>query len=437
MQATFVQKLWSCSTFFAAVPVKLRGLTNRQWRESLAERFVRDGVEELKCLNTPIWIHAASLGELRGVSPLVNAIQQRYPGKDIFITTTSLTGRDAAKKLSGVRAVRLLPFDHPKFVSKVVSVVRPQLLLIAETEIWPSLLFCAERENIPVVVFNGRISDKSFPNYLRAKRFLAPVLRVFNRVLVQTKLDAERYVSLGAQSDKVQVTGSTKYEQAGELLSSVERQALAEDFGISLSEPCLVVGSVRPGEDEILINSYSELRKVFPTLQLILAPRHKDCIPDVVKKLENNKIVFTRRSEKSGSDGKAVLLLDTMGELGKAYSLATVAFIGGTLVKIGGHNPLEPAAYRVPVLIGPHHQNVRDVVQQMVDCKGAFVVSNKEEIVAKALLLLSDELARERSSQAAYDVWCSQQGATARVMEVVEELMQLSLKESRHTAELR
>ena len=311
--------------------------------------------------------------------------------------------------------MRLLPLDHPLFVRRLLDVIRPRLFILAETELWPNLLLALQARQIPLAIVNGRISNRTFPRYLAAKRLFAPLLTIPSKILVQTERDRERYIAVGANPLRVQVTGSTKYAQRQVRTLVGESERVSLKFGLRHDAPLLVLGSVRPGEDEAVVKAYAAVLREFPALQLIVAPRHPERFDAVAELLRREGVRFTRRSLQAGERSQ-VVLLDTIGELVEAYSIATLSYVGGTLVPVGGHNPLEPAAFGTPVLMGPHYGNVTDAVDELLERGGVSIVNDGESLQHALLSLLRDRPRCERQGRAAYEVWERNSTALDRVL---------------------
>lgn len=414
--------LWSIVSTLALPFVCLPALWSKSWRESLPERltfgawnswFAR---KQSQKQNDVVWFHAASLGEVSGISSLVKNFSAEHPTTQILVTTTSLTGRAEAKKRGLCATPCLLPLDHPLLWRRFFTSLRPRLLVIAETEIWPGLLICAGLFRVPVLVVNGRISDYSFKRYEKLSFLLKPLWKNVTRFLVQTARDAERYQILGVPVEKITVAGSTKYDQAVPEFSDSELTQLAQSLGLTREEPIFVAGSVRPGELEIVLDVFETAKKTVPTLQLLLAPRHPERFEDAAAAISRRGLVFNRRSAGSAARSQAVLLLDSLGELSRVYALSTVAFVGGTLENIGGHNPLEPAAHRAPVILGPYTANVRDAVEELRRAGGMREVKDAAEFTAALLELVLDDQLADQVGAAAEEVWEQNSGATARAL---------------------
>ncbi len=399
----------------------LRTLWNSEWRDTIEERCGA-GSKELATLAGCVWIHGASLGEVTGLLPIAQALRTSHPELSFFGTTTSTTGKAEALKRGLAPNVRLLPLDHPLLIGRMIDTLQPRLFILAETELWPNLLLALSARQIPVAIVNGRISNRTFPRYRALRKLFAPLLALPRRILVQTERDRGRYLEIGATAEQLAVTGSTKYAQRSVRGLATEGARLHMKFGMRDDAPIAVFGSVRPGEDQLTIDAYVAALKDFPALQLVIAPRHPDRFDAVAELLRRAGLRFTRRSQHSGERAQ-VLLLDTIGELVEAYSIAAISYVGGTLVPIGGHNPLEPAAFGSPVIMGPHYGNVTDAVEELLDAGGISIVSDRESLLQAVLRLLRDPQLRKRQGAAAFEVWERNSTALDRVLPELEKLL--------------
>lgn len=398
----------------------LRSLLREGYRNMLAQRM---GCLPPLVLKNPIWVHAASVGEVLCTLPLLKRIKRAFPDCEIVITTMTRTGNDMAKtQILEANAVLFFPFDHPFILRKVFREIRPRLLLLAETELWPNLLLSCKRKEIPVVLFNGRISDRSFPRYRFLRFFFERYLKCISLFLMQTEKDRQRVQEIGAPSERTRVTGNIKFDQAFPSFDPKQVDERTHSLGLRGDETILIAGSTHSGEDEILLSLLKDLEPASSRLVMILAPRHLDRLGDVEKLLEREGIPWTRRSSlpapppSSDSAGKSrVILLDTMGELMKIYQLGTVVFIGGSLVPVGGHNPLEPLFFKKCVLFGPHMFNFLEISRLLTEREGAIQVQGKEDLALQLKRLLDNEGARTTIGEKGYQVLQENQGATERI----------------------
>lgn len=329
------------------------------------------------------WIHAVSVGEVLAVAPLIAALRQERPGVRVYLSTTTGTGQAMARKTfpSGVE-VFYCPFDFWWPAGRVLRHLRPGQLIIAETEIWPNLYFRAWRSGIPVSVVNGRISDRAWPRYRRIRRWLAPLLTLPARFLMQSGVYAVRIRELGAPPERVQVTGNMKFDSLRTITPDPELAGkIRAAWGPSGSQ-ALVAGSTMPGEEDILAGVFLRLRRDFPELRLLVAPRHPERFAAAGQAFLQRGIAVRYRSELSAAASVPadVILLDSIGELTALYSLAEVVFIGGTLVPAGGHNILEPAAAGRPVVVGPSMENFREIRELFQRREALLTVAGAAEL---------------------------------------------------------
>ena len=372
----------------------------------------------------PIWIHAASVGEVLCSIPLLKRIKKEVPNCEIVLTTMTSTGNETAKKLiPEADWILFFPIDHPFTIRRAIRKIGPRLLLIAETELWPNLLRSCGRKQIPVVIFNGRISEKSFRGYLLLKSFFKRCMKDISLFLMQTGEDRSRIIEIGAPPERTGVAGNIKFDQVFPSLTREATVGLSGSLGLQGKETILIAGSTHQGEEEIFIQLFKDLRKAHPHLILILAPRHLDRLDEVEKLLRNEGLSWKRRASLSGQDRKeisGVILLDTMGELMRFYSLGTLVFIGGSLVPIGGHNPLEPLFFKKCVLFGPHMFNFLEISRHLIAEGGAILVKDKEGLSSQLKRLLSDEKARNEVGENGFRFVQKHRGATDRIFEKIK-----------------
>ncbi len=408
---------WMASTI--ALPFLCAGaLVNSRWRFALPERLGLGAWQALRFApDEIIWFHAASVGEVGGLTPLIRALKNESPDQKILCTTTSLTGQNKVREDGIADAALLLPFDHPRILRKVISRIRPRAVVITETELWPGFLGVLADLGIPVLLVNARISDYSFPHYKQIRAFIKPALMSFVGVLTQSPLDRERFIELGLAPEKAQVAGCTKFDQTMPSWSESEKEQLIRTFGLDPEKPIFIAGSIREKEDEIVIDAYLAARKSYPCLQAIIAPRHPERFEEVALLLAARGVSFNRKSKLPFSDSRTVLLLDTLGDLRACYAIGDFAFIGATLVNIGGHNPLEPAAYGKPAIVGPYTSNVRDIIASLRAANAIFEVQSGEELYGVISHATSNSVDTKAAGARAQQVFFQNLGATGRVLE--------------------
>ncbi|HVM33427.1 MAG TPA: glycosyltransferase N-terminal domain-containing protein [bacterium] len=362
-----------------------------------------------------VWLHAASAGEVNALMPLVRALKAARPKAKLILTTSSQTGKKLALEKQAADAVFLAPLDMGRPLRRAFQAFRPSLLLIAETEIWPQWLLRAAQNQVPLLMVNGRVSDKSYPTYRRLRALFAPALCCFNQCLVQTAGDRDKLIALGLPEKRVQVMGQMKYDLKAP--GDAAAKAFGEAVGFSGGETLAVLGSLREGELEAWLPELPGLLGRHPKLQLILAPRHIKNAPHYQTLLSEAGIPSRLRSRPAEGPAR-VLVLDTVGELSLAYHLARVAFVGGTLVPVGGHNVMEPALSGVPVLFGPQTANVAEAVEALLRAGGGFQADNARAL-AGILESLLDPAASHVAGEKARRAVESLRGATDKNLKAV------------------
>lgn len=392
----------------------------------------RVGWEERLALELPpspqgepvLWIHAVSVGEVIAVSPLVAALRDLYPQASIYLSTVTETGKETALERLGryIDHHLFLPLDWAPLVGRVVRRIKPHLFALMETEIWPNLLRSLSLAGGRVVMVNGRISPSSFLGYNRAVPLLRHVWSYFSFMAMQSSRDAARILSLGVPQGKVVVAGNLKYDQAILQLEKVDAQEMRERFRISPGEEVIVAGSTHPGEEEVILDAFLALRREFPALVLLLAPRHPRRRDQVEELLASKEVSWVRRTEIEKRQDEPIILLDTVGELASAYSLALLALVGGSWVDRGGHNPLEPAFFAKSILMGPSFFNFRDMVEDLKREGGIRIVppgSLEEEMRS----LLADGGKARTMGMRARDVLMRSRGALDRHLELIQDAL--------------
>ena len=375
-----------------------------------------------------IWIHAASVGEIEAIRPVAIGLLERYPTAVMVITTMTATGRDAAmRRIPPAAAWMLAPFDNQRAVRSFLDRVRPNLVLITETEIWPNYFCESARAGATIAIVNGRISERSMRRYMRARGLFQNALSQATLILAQSREDARRYVKFDIPA-RIIVTGNTKIE-AAKSDGSREDTIRPELTAFASGREILIAGSTAPGEEAVIADAYRELRKDFPQLALTIAPRHLNRTPDVENALRAAALDYVKASELNPQNAGRevdVLILDTMGELRGFYRRGAIAFIGGSLAPgRGGQNPAEPALVDVPVLIGPYHENQKEMVSSIVSSGGARIVKNAGDIVREASKWLGDDAAREAAGRSAHASVSKDSGGAQFALKQLEALISL------------
>jgi 3-deoxy-D-manno-octulosonic-acid transferase len=400
-----------------------RGKYRRGFAERMGNVPARLGVRESAPSTAPvIWLHAVSLGEVLAVSGLVAEMRWVFPQHRIVISTTTDTGQELARKRFGDDNVFYFPMDFAFAIRPYLSSLRPELVVLAETEFWPNFLRLAHASGARVAVVNARISDRSLPRYHRFRWALRKMLAHVDLFLAQTHQDATRLQAIGAEPERVQVSGNLKFDvrlPAPPPLVDTLRRSLATEG----AAPVLVCGSTVEDEEAPLLKAFENVRVGHPRAVMILAPRHPERFERVAELLQQMEISFYRRSRWQGEPlGGGVLLVDSIGELAALYALADVAFVGGSLVPRGGHNILEPAQHGVAVVTGNHTENFRDIVW-LFQTRDAVRIVGLSELPLTLMRLLEEHEERLALGRRAKETVRSQQGATARTLEGLRALL--------------
>ncbi len=377
-------------------------------------------------LNRPVWIHAVSVGEVSAIKELLARLRKLYPGKKFVISTVTATGNKVARSLiKDTDLLTYLPLDFSFIVRRVIKKINPCVFIIAETEIWPNLISALHKLQVPVVTVNGRISDSSYGGYRLAKIFIRPILRMVSRFCVQSDLDALRLSSLGVEPEKIQVTGNVKFDINLEPVDRAKAAAYRSKLWLAQADKLLVCGSTHPEEEEIIFAAYHKLLAVFPGLKLLIAPRHPERSQRVAKIAENYDFMPVLISKISATCPACmkhpVFILDTIGELFNYYSAADIVFIGGSLVKRGGHNVIEPASLKKPVVFGPQMFNFRQISILFLKNQAALMAGDSRELAGRIKEVLSSDLLAKGMGQRAYDLIIKNRGATDRNIQIIKQ----------------
>lgn len=392
-------------------------------RKLRGDAVLRDG--DSSC----VWFHGVSVGEVHLLRPLVARFRQRHPDWDCVISTTTDTGYDEACKRFPDLCVFFWPLDFTWAVHCALRRVNPTLVVLAECELWPNFLAAAHDRGVPVLVGNGRMSPRSFRRWLGARLLPFVLRRMFHPVAhwcVQTPDYAERFRQLGVPAERLQVTGSIKYDGVEANRANPRTLELRRLFGMKDDDPVLVFGSTQDPEERLALAACRQLRKTFPRLLLLIVPRQKERFDEVAHSLERCGLPFVRRSRLEGPlpEPAPVILVDTIGELSAVWGLADVAFVGGSLDgRRGGQNMIEPAAYGAAVVFGPHVWNFRDTAERLLTANAAVQVQAASELEGTLHRLLGDAAERRRLGEAARELVQSQQGATERTLDEIDRVL--------------
>ena len=409
--------------FLGGLPFFLyRGLRTGKYWPSLRERlgFLP---ASLNADGTPsIWVHAVSVGEVIATRPILPLLRERFANTPIFVSVTTLTGRQVAERqLRKADGIFYCPFDWAWIVRRVVRRVRPRALLLVDTEIWPHLIRTCHDAGAVTMLVNGRISDASYPRYRMIRPFMRRFLQEIDSFCMQSPRYRERIIDLGAESKRVESVGSLKFD--ADVADQGQPSAAAQL--IPIGRPVIVVGSTLAPEEEILIETFGELRKEYSDLFLIVAPRHPDRFDEVAALASSFGWNVVRRSALDAPAVEAdVMILDTMGELASVYARADIVFVGGSLATWGGHNLVEPAIVGKPIVFGPHMSNFKEMARLFLEAEAAIQVNGREELTGALAELMKLPDRRVMLGQNARELVRANRGAGRRTVEIAHRLME-------------
>ena len=376
-----------------------------------------------------IWIHAVSVGEVLTARPLISDLKRRYPELRMFLSTTTLAGQQLARRnVQDVDAVFYFPFDLGIFVRRTLDLVRPRLFVMMETEIWPNLLRECRARGIKSAIVNGRLSPKSFPRYRMVRPMMRRVLDDIDKFCVQSEESARRFIELGADPGRVVVTGSLKFDSLD--LPSTAPQARARDrvlryFRVPSSRPVIMAGSTMKGEEAAVFRAFRRVRGAAPNALLILAPRNPERFAEAEQLARAEGWKVARRTDLAidAEPRVDIVVLDTIGELATLYQVATVVFVGGSLVATGGHNVLEPAVFGKPIIFGPHMENFFEIADAFVSNGGGVQIAGEHELEEAFISLMGDPVRRARLGAAARALVEANRGAKGKSVSVLAGLL--------------
>jgi 3-deoxy-D-manno-octulosonic-acid transferase len=378
--------------------------------------------------NPRIWVHAVSLGEVAAVHPLIRKLREVYPQACLMLSTTTESGQKIAReRVTEATGTFFFPLDLPFVVRRVIRRLRPDLFVVAETELWPNFLRIVKEEGARTLLVNGRISDRSFKRYRKTRFFWTAVLDNFDALSMIRVQDGERVISMGANPVHVFVNGNCKFDQAATSVDPAFQEEMKKQLGIQDRDRVFVAGSTHEGEEEAVIRTFLKILPRYPELVLVLVPRHVDRAPRVEKLLERygiqDKIRRSQLGDK-GREGARVVLWDTFGELFKVYSMGEVVFCGGSLVPRRGQNILEPAAWGKVVLYGPSMEDFQDAHLLLSGVGAGIMVQNEEELAERCLYLLDHPALMKERGEAGREALLAQRGATQRNLELARKVLE-------------
>ena len=401
----------------------LRGKKNQGYRAHFKERFGFVSKSLFTVKTKPLVFHCASVGEVLAATPLIKALQKVHPNLNILITCNTPTGREQIlNQFKNTVACSYLPIDFPFATARFLKRIKPQALCILETELWPNLMAISHKKDIPVLVINARLSEKSQQGYQKVAKLTHIIMRSITVLASHNKTDAKRFIELGLEASKSHVTGSIKFditpneEQLAKVLNLKQLYSSNERF-------VWVAGSTHPVEHELILSAHQELLKKQPNALLIIAPRHPEQFDKVAELLTQSPLSFSRRSE-NNYNNEQILLADTLGELQCLYGSANVSFIGGSLIRRGGHNPLESAAFSVGVITGPHTYNFDHVYPELTKLKGAVVVDSNDELAKQLITFSQNTKACQTLGIKAAQCVTKNQGAIQKTLNIINQYLE-------------
>lgn len=404
-----------------------QALRYRKYVGSVGERMGRLPVTFNLDGDESIWIHAVSVGETLAARVLVEDLRERYPNLRLFLSTTTLTGRQIARtRIRGVDAVFFFPFDVPLFINRTLRLVKPRLFVMVETELWPNLLRACRRQGVKTMLVNGRISARSYPRYRFIRGFFRTVLANVDRFAMQSDESARRIIDIGADPGRVTVTGNLKFDALdppsaqGRGVGRVLRY-----FRVAPTRPVFIAASTMKGEEIPVLMAFAAVRRLHPGALLVIAPRKPERFDEAITLARQEGLRVARRTELAvDADPRAdVVVLDTIGELASLLQIATVVFVGGSLVAQGGHNILEPALYGKPVVFGRHMENFAEIADEFLRHHAAIQVHSADEMSSVVVRLFGDPVERARLGAAARALIDTNRGAKARTLDAIARLL--------------
>ncbi|MGO1191257.1 lipid IV(A) 3-deoxy-D-manno-octulosonic acid transferase [Vibrio casei] len=421
-----IRYLYTCLLLFVS-PIFLFGLYKKKaGKPSIGARWKEHFGVTPKLINNahrPIWIHTVSVGETIAATPLIKALKQANPDTPIIITTTTTTGAQQAEKLKDIAEHRYMPLDLPFAITRFLKAIQPQSMLIMETELWPNTLYYVAKFGIPITVINARLSERSALRYQKFQSIFNLLANNLSLVLCQHQDDADRFIRLGMAPDKVQITGSLKFDihvpdTIKEMGSKLRNQ-------FNQQRPVWIAASTHQGEDEQVLIAHQKIVNHHPSALLILVPRHPERFNDVYQLCLSHHFTTVRRTENDSElKNTQVYLADTMGEMMLLLAASDVCFMGGSLMgdKIGGHNLLEPAALGLPCITGPSYYNFTDITNQLTKVNAAFICDNPSDIADKVDEFFSSKTRRNECQQRALSVIKRNQGAVSKTMAAIQQV---------------
>jgi len=423
--------IYLTASVLGAPYILFKMLTSERHRSGLYQRF---GIVSERTSKKPgIWIHGASVGEVITAKSIVEKIDREFPEWETFISTTTNTGYSVAKQNFSGKPIFYFPVDLSWITRKVLRRIRPSCIILIELEIWPNFLVSVYEKNIPLIIVNGRISNKSFKAYRIISRisgaFYNSLTNKMNTYCARTELDAQRFRDLGISSEQVFVTGTMKYDNIPTHTNENSKNELADLFRIKDNDLILIGGSTHEGEEEILLRIFERLSKTYPNLRLIIAPRHIERTRDVSRLIEKKGFTPVLKTSVDSSNyswqnsKKEIILIDTVGDLEKIYALSDYVFVGKSLVPSGGQNMMEPAGLGKPVVFGPHVFNFKEEVDMLLRNEAAKMVETEDELCGTIEFFIKNPEAAKEMGLRAQGVVSEKRGATEKNMDIIREIL--------------
>jgi 3-deoxy-D-manno-octulosonic-acid transferase len=416
----------------AAPWLAFKAVRSGKYRTGLSHKLF--GLVPARSTGRPcVWFHAVSVGEVMLLRRIVAAVGRQRPDVEFVISTTTNTGMEVARQHFTEHTLIYFPLDFSWAVRRAVARIRPDVVALAELELWPNFIDAAKRLGVPICVINGRMSPRSHRGYRRVRWFMRTILAKIDAFAIQNDEFAQRFIDAGAPAERVVVTGSVKYDGIETDRSNPKTSELRGCLGIRTDDLVWVAGSTSEPEESIVLDAYEQMRVQFPSFRLIVVPRHKERFDEVSRLLESRGHRVLRRSrhqavERFEREANPVVLVDTLGELSSVWGLADIAFVGGTFAPRGGQNMIEPAGYGAAVVVGPGVWNFQDTVDHLLACRGIVQVSTAGELRRVVETLARDVAERHRMGQAARSFVRNQHGATERTVHLVERLLPMAAR---------
>ena len=418
-----MSRLIYSSLFYLLLPIILlrllyRGLKSSGYMSRWVERFGFVSPARGKHI---IWLHAVSVGETLAAVPLAKALQAKHPDHRLIVTCMTPTGSERIKAAFGDSVEHCYaPYDMPDSVVRFLNRIKPELLIIMETELWPNTIAACHKRKIPVLLANGRLSEKSASAYRKIQPLVKPMLAQLTAVAAQHSDDGERFVDLGLAENRLTVTGNIKFDLSLDQVVREKARQLQSEWRCETERPILLVASTHRGEDEIILKAFAQIKTQIENLLLVLVPRHPERFNQVAELCTSAGFNLARRSFADRVEGADILLGDTMGELMTFFGACDIAFVGGSLVPSGGHNMIEPAAWGVPIITGPHLFNFSEASQLLIEGNAMQVCQSAEQMAEQVVELLQNQPRRAEMGSAAQRIADANRGALDKLLRVIE-----------------